>query len=204
MAKAEKLDLFKEHRSEYVAKKTPTLVKVAPARYLALDGHGEPGGEAFQADIAALYGLAFTMKMASKFAGRDYRVCPLEGIWWADPKYRDPARVPMDQWRWKLLIRVPSFIRASHLAQAKQALRAKSKPPEFEAAGIERIAEGPCVQMLHVGPYSAEEATVAKMAEFARSQGLRFAGRHHEVYLSDPRRVPPERLRTILRQPVRR
>jgi len=201
---AEKLDLHRKHKAEYVAPKSPALVEVKPAKYLAIDGKGAPGGEDFQAKIAALYSMAFTIKMARKFAGRDYKVCGLESLYWAGRKGQDPAATPLDQWRWKLLIRVPGFIDETDLAKAAEALAAKGKPPAFKQVRIETLEEGPCVQVLHVGPYSDEGKTVARMMEFARAEGLTPRGRHHEIYLSDPRRVPPERLRTLLRQPVRR
>jgi hypothetical protein len=141
--------------------------------------------------------------MTRKFAGgQDYKVCQLEGLWWADGSSADFTAVPRDQWRWKLLIRVPDFIGQADLDQAKAALRDKGKPPAFESVRLETIEEGPCVQMLHVGPYAEEPATLALMRQFAAAGGLEFRGPHHEIYLSDPRRVPPERLRTILRMPV--
>ena len=108
------------------------------------------------------------------------------------------------QWRWKLLIRTPDFITPEELHEAKAKLLAKGKGPEVSQVGLESIEEGPCVQMLHVGPYDTEPETISALAAFARENGLELHGLHHEVYLSDPRRVPPERLRTILRLPVRR
>ena len=204
MAEAKKLDLYKEHKAEYVAKKTPALVKVAPARYLTIEGIGEPGGEDFQAKVQAMYGVAFTIKMTRKFVGKgDYKVCHLEGLWWAGANKHDFMSVPKDRWKWKLLIRVPEFISADDLSSAKAALREKGKPPEFEQVRLETIDEGPCVQMLHVGPYADEPASLAAMAAFAEEEGVAFHGLHHEIYLSDPRRVPPERVRTILRHPVK-
>lgn len=205
MAKTEKLDLYKEHRADYVAsKKAPALVDVSPARYLTVTGQGEPGGEEFDAKVGALYSVAFTIKMTRKFAGLgDYKVCQLEGLWWG-PGEGDFFHQPRDQWCWKLLIRVPDFITSADLNEAKQALEAKGKPPEFNEVKLESIKEGPCVQMLHIGPYSAEGETIGIMQEFAGENAVSFHGRHHEIYLSDPRRVPPERLRTILRHPVRK
>lgn len=166
-----KIDLYQLHKSEYVAPKKPVLIECQPAQYLAVKGKGEPGGEAFQAAIRKLYKTAFTIKMASKFAGRDYTVCKLEGLW--------PA---ID--RWTLMIRTPDFI-------------TKADVP------LIRLDEGRAVQVLHVGPYDRIPESVARMQEFAASEKLRFKGAHHEIYLSDPRRVAPERLRTILRQPVK-
>lgn len=203
MAQAAKLDLFKQHKQEYVARAEPALVTVAAAKYLTIDGCGSPGGEEFQAKIAALYGLAFTIKMSCKFAGgRDYKVCSLEALYsGGEAAFAD---TPREQWRWKLLIRTPTFIGAAELRSAKEALREKGKPPEFEGAKLETLREARCVQALHVGPYDDEERTVQAMKRLAADQGLALVGPHHEIYLSDPRRTAPERLRTIIRVPVRR
>ena len=202
MAKTEKLDLCKLHKAEYAAGGKPAMVTVEAARYLAADGQGKPGGEDFTATVGALYGMAFTIKMAQKQAGRDYKVCPLEGLYRAEDPRAHFADLPPRQWCWRLLIRVPDFVGAGDLERARSALRAKNKPPQFEQVRLETLDEGPCVQMLHVGPYEREGATLAQMLRLAEAEGLRPRGRHHEVYLSDPRRVPPERLRTILRLPV--
>jgi len=112
-------------------------------------------------------------------------------------------RIRLDQWQWRLLIRTPEFITAADLRQARQTLLAKGKGPEVSEVELDTLEEGPCVQMLHVGPYDAEAAAIDAMKQFAADGGLEFRGHHHEIYLSDPRRVPPERLRTILRMPVR-
>ena len=206
MAKTGKLDLYKEHKAEYVAsKKTPILVEVSPASYLAITGRGEPGSKTFQAKIQAMYSMAFTIKMTRKFAGLgDYKICHLEGLWFCDKKDADFFNQPRETWRWKLLIRTPDFIKESDLKQAKQTLSDKGKPPDFNEVELETITEGLCVQMLHIGPYSTEPETIQIMRQFAAENGLSFHGLHHEIYLSDPRRVPPERLRTTLRPPVRR
>lgn len=206
MAKAQKLDLYKQHKDQYVARRKPVLVTIPPVPYFTVDGRGEPGGEAFTTKVGAMYAAAFTVKMTSKFAGRDYKVATLEGLWWGPHESRpdDLFGTPRDQLRWKLLIRVPEFITAGQLEQAREKILAKGKAPEAAEVRLERIEEGLCVQMLHVGPYETEPETIRAMADFAAGEGLRLHGRHHEIYLSDPRRVPPERVRTILRTPVRK
>lgn len=196
-----KIDLYKLHKNEYVAPKKPVLIRIKPAQYLAISGQGAPVGERFTACIGALYSVAFTIKMTRKFSGKeDYAVCKLEGQWFFDC---DPAEVPRDQWKWKLLIRTPDFIARTERKEAIATLLKKGKPREVEEVALETIDEGQCVQMLHLGPYESEGRTIAAMKELAESRGFQFAGPHHEIYLSDPRRVPPERLRTILRQPVK-
>lgn len=199
-----KIDLYKLHREEYVTPKTPTFVKIKPAKYLTIEGQGEPGGAVFSAKLGALYAAAFTLKMAKKFAGKDYKVCGLEGLWWSSESGGAFLAEPRSTWRWKLLIRVPDFIVKKDLAATVADLLEKGKPAQVAEVQLEKIVGGLCVQVLHVGPYATESETIAKMKEFAEEQGLSFHGLHHEIYLSDPRRVPPERLRTILRMPVRK
>ncbi len=196
------LDLYRTHRSEYSQPKTPKLVRVRPAHYLTIAGWGEPGGEAFTAALAALYGVAYTIRMAQQHSGRDYKVCKLEGIWWRDDE--GGSGVPPTERNWKLLIRVPDFVGTEHANEAKATLREKGRDPEVREVELEDLAEGTCVQMLHVGPYSREAETLASMRQFAREQGLEFHGRRHEIYVSDPSRVAEEKLKTILRVPLRR
>ncbi len=202
MPKNEKLDLYKKHKAEYVAPKTPKLVTVKPASYLTITGKGEPGGEVFQTKLGGIYGAAYTLKFSSKALGRDYGVCMLEGLWWARRKLGDFSKEPKNAWNWKLIIRTPDFIKKKQLAEAVKTLTEKGKGPEVAEVELETLKEGRCVQMLHVGPYSEEGRTMAAMASFVEENGLKFNGIHHEIYLSDPRRVAPEKLRTILRMPV--
>lgn len=205
MQKTEKVDLYKLHKDQYVAPKQPQLVEIDEAKYLAISGRGEPGGEEFITKIGALYGMAFTIKMTRKFAGgQDYIICKLQSQLWLDDNQQDFSNTPKEKWNWKLLIRTPDFVQESELDEAAEKLLEKGKQPQVKQVKFESFMEGLCVQMLHVGPYDKEDETVSKMAAFARQQDLEFCRRHHEIYLSDPRRVPPERLKTILRHPVRK
>ncbi len=201
---AAKLDLQQRYRAEYVTPKAPVLVTVGPAKYLAYDGRGAPAGAAFQAAVGALYAVAYTVKMTRKAAGKtDYRVAWLEGLWWGPDRRRPLSVRARTDWRWKVLIRTPTFVSARDLARAQQGLLAKGKVPEVAKVRLETIREGRCVQMLHVGPYDREPATLERMEAFAQEQGYAFKGVHHEIYLSDPRRTAPSKLRTILRHPLR-
>lgn len=205
MPQTEKIDLFKLHKDQYIAPKQPQLVEIREAQYLAVSGRGEPGGEEFTAKIGALYGVAYTMKMTRKFDGKqDYTIGKLEGQWWLDGERTDFATTDPKLWNWKLLIRTPNFIRDDELDEAVEKLLKKGKEPQVRQLALESFAEGLCVQMLHIGPYEKEPETILKMVNFAEQQDLEFHGRHHEIYLSDPRRIPPERLKTILRHPVRK
>ncbi len=198
-----KLDLYKTHKAEYAAPRKPVVVDLGAASYLALSGQGAPGGEVFADSIGALYAMAFTIKMRRKFAGQpDYTVCKLEAQWWSPGRGAESMTVPKAQWCWNLLIRTPESVGPADLAAAVAVLRERGKSPRVSDVKLESLTEGPCVQMLHVGPYDQEPATIARMLAHAQQHGLRFHGRHHEIYLSDPRRVPPERLKTILREPV--
>ncbi len=200
---AQKLDLYKLHKAEYVTPKSPQLVKVKPAKYLVIAGVGAPEGEEFQTKIGALYAMAYTLKFQKKFAGKDYKVCGLEGLW-QFASVGDFMHQPRESWQWKLIILTPNFVTPKNVDAAIKQLIEKGKPPQVRDVHLEKIGEGLCVQMLHVGPYATETETIARMQEFAAEQGLQFHGAHHEIYISDPRRVKPEKLRTILRMPVRK
>lgn len=202
MKMPDKIDLFKLHKDEYAAGRKPVLVEIKPATYLAISGQGAPGGELFTAGIGALYGMAFTIKMTRKFAGRqDYAVGKLEGQWWGDGS-ADFSQLPKEQWRWNLCIRTPDFIAGADLAAAVAVLLKRGKGQDVNRVRLESLAQGRCVQMLHLGPYEKVGETIALLRQFAQEKGLVFHGKHHEIYLSDPRRVPAERLKTILREPV--
>ena len=196
-----KTDLYRRYKREYVAPKNPALVRVGPARYLSVSGRGDPNGPGFGAAVGALYGVAFTIKMAKKAAKKDYVVAKLEGLWWGERRGKLLIDAPRKTWRWKVLIRVPTFVTAADLGRAKRELLRRGK--SGGTVRLESLREGRVVQLLHVGPYDREHESLGRMEEFARAQGVRFAGRHHEIYLSDPRRVAPTKLRTILRRPVR-
>ena len=156
--------------------------------YLAITGSGDPDGPSFGEKVGALYAVAFTVKMARKKAGNDYKVAGLEGLWWGVGTTKWMIAQTRDEWRWKLLIRVPDFVTAREVAAAAKALLVKGKGKAIARVKLETLREG---------------RTMDAMLECAKANGLRFTGRHHEIYLSDPRRVRPEKLRTILRHPVR-
>jgi hypothetical protein len=190
----EKLDLMKLHKDEYALSKEPVFVDVKPAQFLTISGKGKPGGEEFQARLHALYNVAYAVKMARKAAGsHDYKVCALEGQWWNGPD---------EEWQWRLMIRTPDFVSKHELQKAVAKLEEKKNPLTAKVR-LESVDEGRCIQILHTGPYSEEAATLKILMDFAEANGVRPSGKHHEIYFSDPRRVKPEKLRTILRVPVR-
>lgn len=197
-----KLDLYKKLKAEYVTPRAPTLVTTTPAKYVTVSGRGDPNSVPFQTAVGVLYVVAFTIKMAQKFAGRDYVVAKLEGLWWGGERGKLIIDSRPSTWRWKLMIRVPGFISATDLQRARRVLAERGR--KSGSVRLERLREGRVVQLLHVGPYDREHESIDRMRELVRASGLREYGRHHEIYLSDPRRVAPAKLRTILRRPVRR
>jgi len=144
-----------------------------------------------------------------KKEGKDFVVAKLEGLWWVDSD-KPYTEVPREEWRWKLLIRMPDFVTSEIVEKARLEVMKKKKKKMKDVGGgllkevkFEKMKEGKCVQILHIGPYSTEPETLAKMYEFMKDNGLVYNGPHHEIYLSDPRRAPEEKLKMILRQPVK-
>lgn len=186
------------------AKTTPQVVAVPPTMYLTVEGAGAPEGEAFQQAINALYSVAYPLKMATKKAGTDYKVGALEGLWWmesADGQAEFSWSSERGSWHWKLLMRVPDFVTEGQVV-AERARAAAKKGGRCGDVSLERIDEGKCVQVVHIGPFATEAADIEAMHALIAAQGSTPRGHHHEIYLSDPRRVAPERLRTLLRQPM--
>lgn len=202
-----KIDFKTEYRSLYSApQKDFVLVEVPPLSYLMFDGRGDPNtAPEYQHAIEALYSLSYTLKFMSRRAfGRDYVVGPLEGLWWADDMTsfirRDKA-----SWAWTMMILQPDWITVAHVAAARAEVLMKKGLPGIEKARLEMLAEGLCAQVLHVGSYDNEGPTLARLhSVWLPAQGLVATGRHHEIYLSDPRKIEPAKLKTLLRQPVRR
>lgn len=179
------------------------LVDLPPTKYIMVDGEGEPGGESFQQAMGVLYGLAYTMKFRSKkLLKKDYDMMAPEGLWWVRGRKFDMAK--RDEWLWTLMIMVPDFITPSIFSDSAHELRERKDPPGLDRARLETLEEGTCVQIMHVGPYSAETASIAKLDAFAKEHGYKMVGKHHEIYFGDPRRTAPSKLRTIIRHPVAR
>ena len=202
--KQTKLDLTKEYKTYYTAKTIPEIVEIEEGKFLTIEGKGAPGGDEFQTKVSALYSLAYGIKMLMKEEGKDFIVAKLEGLWWVDSD-KPYTEVPREEWKWKLLIRQPEFITSEIVEKTKQEVIKKKKMEIINDVKFEKMKEGKCVQILHVGPYSTEPESIAKMREFMDKNNLVENGLHHEIYLvmAYPRKVPEEKLRTILRQPVK-
>lgn len=203
MKTKEKIDLFKQLKTDFRQATEPVLIETTAGQYLAINGTGKPGSEDFQQAIEAMYSMAFTIKMTRKANGLgDYVVCKLEALWWVDG-CEDISQVDQDLWNWKLMIRTPDCVGNEDLHKACRALLDKGKAHHaVSRISLEKINEGLCVQMLHIGPYHKEHQTIEKMQAFMTANTVKANGWHHEIYISDPRRIEPERLKTILRQPV--
>ncbi len=200
-----KIDLKKELKHLYQpSAKEVMLADVPRTNFLMIDGQGDPNtSQAFKEAMDALYGLAYGLKFALKKQSLepDYTVMPLESLWWsAGGGAFDMAN--KDGWEWTLMIMQPEHITLEMVDQAKAELKAKKDPPALGNVRFEAFHEGPSVQIMHIGPYADEKPTIEKMHSFAEEQGYRLRGKHHEIYISDPNRTKPERLKTVLRQPV--
>jgi hypothetical protein len=200
----DKYDVRKQFKELYAPRADDfEVVTVPPLNYLMLDGRGNPGtAPAYAAALEALYSVSYAMKFASKHAGRDYTVGPLEGLWTAD----DPgafARGDKDSWKWTMMIPQPGWIGAADMQDGIAKAAAKNVQG-LDLLRLETLDEGLSVQILHTGSYADEAPTLHRLhSEFMPANGFGFAGPHHEIYLSDARRVAPEKLKTILRQPVK-
>ena len=179
------------------------IIDVPRLNFLMVDGEGNPNTSPdYEAAVGALYATSYPLKFTSKAEGRDYVVPPLQGLWWADDM-SDFVAGRKDRWRWTMMLMLPDWITEAAFADAVDAVRAKNGPVPASFR-LEPFDEGRAVQTLYIGPYDDEAPTIRRMhAEFLPAQGLTENGRHHELYLSDPRRTDPGKLKTILRQPVR-
>lgn len=179
-------------------------VDVPEMGFIMVDGAGDPNSvPAYAEGVQWLYAVSYGLKFAIRAeTGKDYVVPPLEGLWWSDdPAYFTSRR--KDRWQWTMMIMVPDFVPSAARATALGKAGAKLGTPP-ESLRFARHAEGLCLQKLHIGSYDDEAPALAELHDtIMPERGLGFNGRHHEIYLSDPRRVAPDRLKTILRQPVR-
>jgi hypothetical protein len=203
------LDLVKQLKPLYSpSAKHPAIVEVPDLAFLMIDGRGDPAtSEAYMDALQTLYSVAYTLKFALKKADpeRDFKVAPLEGLWWADEAApaMDELQRHRDAWNWTMMIAVPDAVTADEVTSAAGAAARKRELAAAPLLRLERLEEGLAAQIMHVGPYAEEAATVERLHEFVAAQGYELRGRHHEVYLGDPRRTAPERLKTVLRHPVR-
>ena len=201
----QKTDFKKTLKHLYNPPKQFETVDVPEMQFLMADGHGDPNTEQEYTDvIEALYAVAYKMKFISKKTlEQDYTVPPLEGLWWADDMATFLTR-EKSKWDWTMMIMTPDWITKEIFADAIAQVRLAKNPSALGRIRLERYREGLSVQIMHIGSYDDEGPVLAKMhSKYIPESGLIEDGKHHEVYLSDPRRVAPEKLKAVLRQPVR-
>jgi hypothetical protein len=203
-----KIDFKKELKHLYrPSSREFVVVDVAPMNFLMIDGHGDPNtAQEYQDAVEALYAVAYKLKFTSKKElGKDYVVPPLEGLWWAEDMEAFTAARDKSAWDWTMMIMQPEWITQEMVEEAVKQVEKKKGLPALSKLRLETYYEGLAVQILHIGSYDDEGPTIAKMHhKFMPENGYEPAGKHHEIYLSDPRKVAPEKLKTVLWQPVRK
>jgi len=206
------LDFKKEYKDLYAPGGIPTLIDVPAMRFIMVDGKGNPNDEEgeYSTAIELLYGLSYTIKMSPKSGPApkgyyEYVVPPLEGLWWLSDNSMDFVR--KDKYLWTSMIRQPDFVDEAVFEAAKETFSRKKKNPDLSKVRFVTWQEGLCVQIMHIGPYEDEPASVAKIDAYIRENALYDdigeTRRHHEIYLGDPRKTAPEKRKTIIRHPVR-
>ncbi len=198
----DKTDLVKQDKEYYSASKKPEMRQINELHFLTISGKGAPAGKEFTNSVEALYPLAYGVKNICKKNEMDFTVPKLEGLWWVNSD-KPALEVVRNEWQWKLLIRMPAFVTNEIVDLAKMEVINKRGIKRISKIRFENISEGKCVQIMHIGPYSTEPETIKQMKSFMAENGLIENGLHHEIYLSDPRKTVKEKLRTILRQPVK-
>ena len=207
-ATIEKIDLKKEDPNYYKASKSPQIRDLDSYYYVSLSGRCDPQSDQFLEAIDKLYAVAYAIKFLCKSQDMDFVMPKMEGFWWVDGGLEAQhlfAQTPPEDWNWKIVIRMPDFVEGDHYYRAMQSVKLKN--PDLlneDEVKLELINEGLCVQGLHIGSFYEEEPTIAKIMEYIQENGLVVSGYHHEIYLSDPRRTPEEKLKTILRYAVKK
>jgi len=201
-----KIDFKKTLKHLYNPPKRFITVDVPEMQFLMVDGHGDPNTtQDYKDAVEALYAMAYKIKFLSKKGlEKDYTVPPLEGIWWAEDMETFITR-DKEQWDWTMMIMTPDWINAEIFVDAVEQVRKAKDPAALDKVRLERYHEGLSVQIMHIGSYDDEGPVLSQMhSDFIPNNGYVENGKHHEIYLSDPRRVAPEKLKTVLRQPIKK
>ena len=201
-----KIDLKKELKHLYSpSARNIVAIEVPEFNFLMIDGKGDPNlSKEYRDAIEALYSVSYTLKFSiKKEDGIDYSVMPLEGLWWMEDMKRFTID-NKDEWLWTMMIMQPEYVTKTKASTAIKAVAEKKDLPALPRMRFEQYSEGFVVQVLYIGPYSAEGTVIMKMHEYARQSGCELHGKHHEIYLGDPRKAAPEKLKTVLRQPVKK
>ena len=197
-------DLKKELKNLYnPSAKEVSIVDVPAMNFLVIDGEGAPTSPQYSAAIEALFSVAYTLKfMVKKSKGIDYSVMPLESLWWADDMSKFIAD-RKDEWKWTAMIMQPKYVTSDDFNLTVEQVKKKKNPAALPKVRFESFKEGPSAQIMYVGPFSAEESTILKMHAHIQNSGHMLSGKHHEIYLNNPATTAPEKLKTIIRQPMK-
>ncbi len=197
----QKTVLKKEDRKYYAARPDPEMIELQEVYFITIEGEGKPGSEKFQESINAIFSLAYRLKFDHKAAGSDFSAPNLEALWWK-ASGRLEAGISQEDWRWKLIIRVPGFVTSESVEQAKKIEADRKGRIASANARLERMEEGKCAQILHIGRYEDAGRSYGKLKDFIEANGMKENGAYHEIYLSDPSKTAPGKLTTIIRIPV--
>jgi len=207
------LDFKKEYKDQYLPKTTPSLIEVPALSFLMINGRGNPNTEpSYKRSVESLYSLAYAIKM-SKMGNQqptgyfDFVVPPLEGLWWLEGLPFDGTVIDRkDDFQWIMMLRQPEFVTAEVVEDTKLTVLKKKPGLDLSGVRLQSFTEGLCAQVMHIGPYDTEPATIAQLEAFVLEQGYRTAmhgmRQHHEIYLSDPNKTAPEKLKTVIRHPI--
>ena len=200
----DKVDLKKELKNLYnPSAKEVSVVDVPAMNFLVVDGEGAPTSPQYSAAIEALFSVAYTLKfVVKKGKGIDYSVMPLEGLWWVDDMSKFSA-YRKDEWKWTAMIMQPKYVTWDDFNLTVEQVKKKKNPIALPKVRFESFKEGPSAQIMYVGPFSAEEPTILKIHAHIQNGGHALSGKHHEIYLNNPATTAPEKLKTIIRQPMK-
>jgi hypothetical protein len=200
----DKVDFKKELKSLYnPSTKEVSVVDVPAMNFLMVDGEGAPASPPYSQAIEALFTVSYTLKfMVKKGKGVDFGVMPLEGLWWVDDMTKFSAD-KKDAWKWTAMIMQPKYVTTDDFKLAVEQVKKKKNPPALPKVRFENFNEGPSAQIMYIGPFSAEGQTIAKIHVYIQNSGHSLSGKHHEIYLNNPATTAPEKLKTILRQPLK-
>ena len=202
MSSNDKIDMKKTLKECYTAGKEVSFVEIPAISYIGYEGKGDPNtAPEYQNAMEVLFGTVYTLKFMLKERGMDFAVMPLEGQWWTENP-ADFTEYNKDGWSWKMMVAVPDFIDETLFEEAREKFRRKKDTQGLDKARLEILTDGLSAQFLYLGPYSGEAPFIALMHRTAEEQGYRLRGRHREIYLNSPQRTAPEKLKTIIRQPV--
>jgi hypothetical protein len=199
----DKIDLKKELKNLYnPSAKEVTVINVPAMNFLLINGEGAPTSPQYSEAVEALFRVAYTLKFTiKKSKGIDYAVMPLEGLWWVDDMNKFSAD-RKEEWKWTAMIMQPEYVSADEVKVAVEQVKKKKNPTALPKVRFESFKEGTAAQIMYVGPFSAEGTTITKIHAYIQNSGHILSGKHHEIYLNNPSTTAPEKLKTIIRQPM--